>query len=107
MNKADKALQTKIMKDARSGHNCIRCKVQDGTVCGRHYNGQRQHLYGKGRGIKCHPFLVADFCNKCDREFIEGAVPKHDYELRTQRSEEFQHWCLMTLIRRQENGVIG
>ncbi len=107
MNKADTQLQTKIMKDARSGHRCIRCKARDGTVCGRHYNGQRQHLYGKGRGIKCHPFLVADFCNACDREFLEGAIPKNDYELRTERSEEFQHWCLMTLIRREENGVIG
>ena len=99
-------LESKIMTDARSGHSCIRCKVQDGTVCGRHYNGQRQHQYGKGRGIKCHPFLVADFCNRCDREFIEGAIPKDDHEVQTDRSEEFQHWCLMSLIRRVKSGVI-
>ena len=101
------SLEAKIMADARSGHNCIRCQAQDGTVCGRHYNGLRQHLYGKCRGIKAHPFLVADFCNRCDREFIEGGVPKNDYQLQTERSEEFQHWCIMSLIRREKNGIIG
>ena len=99
-------LESKIMADARSGHACIRCKVEDGTVCGRHYNGQRQHLYGKGRGIKGHPLMVADFCNRCDREFIEGSIPKSDYELQTERSEEFQHYCILSAIRRFENGVL-
>ena len=99
-------LEERIMADARSGHTCIACGIEDGTVCGRHYNGQRQHLYGKGRGIKCHPFLVADLCQGCDVEFQEGSVPKDDYFGRDIYSERFQHWCLMTLIRRAENGVI-
>lgn len=106
MNKAYERLVTKIMKSAQ-GQSCIRCKVRDDTICGRHYCGFRQHAYGKGTGHKVHPFLVADFCNRCDREFIEGAIPKMDHELQTVRSEEFLHWCAMSLIRRNENGVIG
>jgi len=97
-------LTNKIMKDARSGKPCIRCGSNDGTVCGRHYNGQRQHKYGKGRGIKCHPLLVADLCSNCDRDFQEGTVGKRDWEARTEYSEEFQHWCLMSLIRREQEG---
>ncbi len=94
------------MADARSGHLCIRCGKNDGTVCGRHYNGQRQHLYGKGRGIKCHPFLVADLCFDCDKLFQEGSVGKLELAERDSYSEAFLHECMMTLIRRVENGVI-
>lgn len=101
------SLAKRIMADARSGKPCIRCGAQDGTVCGRHYNGQRQHSYGKGRGIKCHPFLVADLCNACDADFQEGAIPKSDYAAKDWYSEEFQHWCLMSLIRREQEGFFG
>ena len=96
----------RIMADARSGHPCIRCGSDNDTIYGRHYNGQRQHAYGKGRGIKCHPFLVADLCHSCDIMFHEGSIPKDAYDERDKYSEEFQHWCLMSLIRRVENGVI-
>ena len=101
------SLESKIMEHARSGLPCIRCDREDGTVCGRHYNGLRQHQYGKGRAIKCQPLAVADFCTRCDAEFQEGSVPKSDYARRIEYSEEFQHWVLMTLIRRAELGVIG
>lgn len=99
-------LESKIMADARSGHACIRCKREDGTVCGRHYNGQRQHLYGKGRGIKGHPFLVADLCFECDKLFQEGSVGKLELTERDSYSEAFLHECVMSLIRREQNGVI-
>lgn len=101
------SLESKIMTHARSGLPCIRCDRDDGTVCGRHYNGLRQHQYGKGRAIKCHPLAVADFCNACDAQFQEGTAPKSDYAKRLEYSEEFQHWVLMTAIRRAELGVIG
>jgi len=99
-------LADKIMKHARSGLPCIRCGKQDGTVCGRHYNGIRQHQYGKGRGIKCSPLVVADFCNECDGDFQEGSVCKSNPTARDIYSEEFQHWTIMSLIRRQEQGII-
>ena len=101
-----RTLEERVMADARSGQLCIRCGTNDGTVCGRHYNGQRQHQYGKGRGIKCHPFLVADFCFTCDAEFQEGSVDKDYIAWKIEHSEEFQHWCLMSLIRRHETGII-
>lgn len=104
--KIDK-LTAKMMAAARRTDNpCIRCG-STGTTCGRHYNGLRQQAYGKGRGIKCHPFLVADFCNACDAEFQEGSVPKNDFPKRIEYSEEFQHWCLMTLIRRNEQEYLA
>ena len=99
-------LQSKIMADARSTYNpCIRC-ASIGRTCGRHYNGIRQHAYGKGRGIKCHPLLVADLCDECDKLFQEGATPKTDIEKRINYSEEFQHWCLMSAIRRFKCGIL-
>ena len=101
------SLESKIMKHARSGNTCVCCGISDGTVCGRHYNGQRQHQYGKGRGIKCHPFAVADLCSRCDAEFQEGSVPKGDFAARADYSEHFLHLCMLSMIRRAESGVIG
>lgn len=101
-----KALERKVMADARRPDNpCIRCS-STGSTCGRHYNGIRQHRYGKGRGIKCHPLMVADLCEQCDGFFQEGSVSKADYPARVNYSEEFQHLCLLSAIRRFERGVI-
>lgn len=100
------SLLSKIMKDARSPDNpCIKCQ-STGTTCGRHYNGIRQHRLGKGRGIKCHPLLVADLCAQCDEDFQEGSVPKSDHEWRTAYSEEFLFLCALSSIRRIERGVL-
>ena len=96
-------LAKRIMADARSGKSCIACG-REGATYGRHYNGQRSHQYGKGRGIKCHPFLVADLCHMCDIEFQEGSVEKYNIAGRDEYSEAFQHWCLMSLIRREKEG---
>lgn len=102
------SLESKIMAAARApGNDCIRCGVIDGTVCGRHLNGLRQHWYGKGRAIKCHPLAVAEFCKRCDVEFQEGSVSKDDPVAQIEYSEEFLHWCLMSNIRRVERGIIG
>lgn len=96
----------KMMAAARRTDNpCIRCG-STGSTCGRHYNGLRQHQYGKGRSIKCHPLLVADFCDRCDKDFQEGSVSKNDLAARIEYSEEFLHWCAMTAIRRQDDGYL-
>ena len=97
----------KIMADARMAYNpCIRCG-STGTTCGRHYNGLRQHRFGKGRGRKCHGLLVADLCAECDKAFQEGTPRKDDLDARVNYSEEFMFWCLMSQIRRVDNGVIS
>jgi len=99
-----RTLAERVMADARSEDNpCIRC-LSTGSTCGRHYNGLRQHVYGKGRGIKCHPFMIADFCDICDKDFQEGSVDKRNWKARLEYSEDFQHWCIMSNIRRDERG---
>ena len=95
----------KVMADARK-NSCIRCGSEVG-VYGRHYNGLRQHRLGKGRGIKCHGMAVADFCAVCDKAFQEGSTRKDDLVARTNYSEEFLFWCMMSQIRRIDNGVIS
>lgn len=97
-------LEDRITEHARSGLACIRCNQKDGTVCGRHYNGAYQHRLGKGRGLKCHPFAIADFCNACDAEFQEGAIPKSRALARIEKSEEFLAFCLLSTIRREQEG---
>jgi len=99
-----RTIHERVMADARrEGNPCIRCH-STGSTCGRHYNGQRQHAYGKGRGIKGHWIGIADLCKRCDQDFQEGSVEKNNYIGKDQYSEEFQHWCIMSNIRRDERG---
>lgn len=93
---------SKITKSAKD-QSCIRCDI-DGTTRACHYNGPRQHSYGKGRGIKCDDLMTADFCHDCDQDFTEGTT--HLWENEWERSEDFLHWIAMTNIRRIKQGVI-
>lgn len=102
------SLESRIMADARrQGAICVRCFISDGTVCGRHYAGMRQHALGKGRGIKGSPFAVADLCMKCDAEMSEGTVQKEEYPGRIARSEEFLFLCMQSLMGRVKRGVLS
>lgn len=92
-----------IRKSAK-GQYCIRCGAPPDTVRACHYNGFRQHTYGKGRGIKCHDLASAELCFNCDQLFSEGKLDFFDSKL--DRSEQFLHLCMLTNIRRFENGVI-
>lgn len=76
---------------------CIKCGKPDAYRC--HYNGVRQHTYGKGRGIKCNDFLVAWFCHSCDQEFTEGSMQERWNGSKYERSEEFLHWIIMSHLR--------
>ena len=80
---------------------CIRCGNPNSTAS--HYNGPRQHSYGKGRGRKCHDLMSAEFCYKCDQRFTEGSTSP-DWSDKWDRSEAFMHWINMTNIRRYEEG---
>lgn len=81
---------------------CIRCgKLGETRAC--HYNGFRAYSYGKGRGIKCHDIVTAEFCQSCDDDFSEknyGNWPEGSKSI--DRSEEFLHWVVMTIIRRMK-----
>lgn len=88
-----------ITESARH-QSCIRCG-RDGETRAAHYNGFRQHAYGKGRGIKCNDVATADFCHTCDDLFSEANYSKWPGGSKSiERSEEFLHWCMMTNIRR-------
>ena len=94
----------KKLTQASKGEACINCYRNNGTTCARHYNGLRQHLYGKGRGIKAHDLCTADLCEECDVLFSEGS--KEGFSGDIDRSEQFQHLILLTNIRRFNNGVL-
>ena len=94
----------KKLTQASKGMSCVRCQYNNGTTCSRHYNGLRQHLYGKGRSIKAHDLCTADLCDECDSLFSEGQIKGFDNDV--DRSEQFQHLILLTNIRRFNNGVL-
>lgn len=97
-------LVSRTLRRACRGKRCVACGSKDETVCGRHYNGLRQHMLGKGRGIKAHDFAVAQLCNACDAALTEGCA--EGYNARLAHSEEFLFLCLLTLIERERGGLI-
>lgn len=94
---------TKIRQSAR-GMTCIRCGAPPDTVRACHYNGIRQHLYGKGRGIKANDLMTAELCASCDAIYSEGTT--EGFESKIDRSESFLHLVCLTNIRRFERGLI-
>lgn len=97
MDKHDKLL----MSDA-AGKSCVRCGADDGTIRACHYEGLRQHTYGKGMAEKGHNLMTAYLCAACDRHF---ALRKRSKSV--EDSEEFLHWIAVTNIDRAERDVIG
>lgn len=97
-------LESQALRKACQGGRCVACGAEDGTVCGRHYNGLRQHQLGKGVGQKCHDFAMAQLCNACDAALTEGAAS--GYSARLAHSEEFLFLCLLTLIEREQDELI-
>lgn len=97
-------------RKAAEGQPCIRCGADDGTVCLRHYEGFRKKEFGKGMGIKGHDFAAADLCMRCDQEL--SVMPSRDqpfsvqHKARLEHSEEWFYLCMLTMIRRYEQGVI-
>jgi len=90
------------LTESSKGKTCIRCGAPDAYAC--HYNGPRQHLYGKGRGIKCHDTMTAEFCYNCDQDFSEGSMMPQWNDSKWERSEEFLNYIGLTNIRRYEEG---
>jgi len=94
--------KSKKLTNSARDQDCIRCG-KDGETRACHYNGQRQHQYGKGRGIKCSDLMTAEFCHTCDQEFSEGS---QEWLHPDERDAEFFHWINLTNIRRIANGVL-
>ena len=87
-----------------AGETCVRCGKQRETVVGAHYTGVRRLSYGGGMGIKVHDCLIADLCQEC-HEYMDRL--SRDKEGRWGHSEEFQHYILLTLVKRFEKGQIA
>ena len=90
---------SKITESARN-QNCIRCGAPNAYAC--HYNGIRQHSFGKGRGIKANDLMTAEFCHQCDQDFSEGVTK--NFESSEDRSEQFMFYISLTNIARFNRG---
>jgi hypothetical protein len=93
---------SKITESARH-QSCIRCG-KEGESRMAHYCGFRAHSYGKGRGIKANDEATACLCQECDYLFSEAnyhAWPGGSKSI--ERSEEFLHYILLTIIRRAKS----
>lgn len=94
-------IRSKKLTNAARFQPCIRCG-REGETRACHYNGYRQHVYGKGRGIKCDDTMTAEFCQACDDLFSEKNYPLWEGGSKSiERSEEFLHWIMMTNMRRE------
>ncbi|MCB1757522.1 MAG: hypothetical protein KDJ38_18515, partial [Gammaproteobacteria bacterium] len=93
--------QMNKLTDQARHYPCIRCGRPDETRAA-HYNGLRQYMLGKGRGIKCCDIASAHLCHSCDQLFTEGH--NENWDNTTERSEEFLFWCLMTAKRLYDDG---
>lgn len=95
-------IRSRKMLNAAAGETCARCGADDGTIVAAHYTGLRQHIYGKGKGIKCHDPCSAHLCRTCHEYFDEPTERKS-----IARSEEFLHCIMLTMIRLFNNGTIA
>lgn len=93
-------IHSKKYRAAANGQPCVRCGAK-GTVALRHYEGIRQHAYGKGGGIKGHDIAAADLCHECD-DILSNQKEHKSVE----KSEEFLHCCMLTIINRIRQGVV-
>ena len=104
-------MKSKKHLDLSKDQACINCGVIDGTVVAAHYQGMRQHAFGKGVGIKPSDLCVADLCAKCHVAFDQSktVVDVNSVDKFTQkidRSEQFLYLILKTLIRRGQQGLL-
>ena len=103
----DKPIRSKKLLSSARGESCVNCGARDDTVISAHYQGLRSSSYGKGKGQKPHDILVADLCHKCHTAFDQYDYGEgDDFQKKIDRSEQFQHAILLTIIRRIREGVI-
>lgn len=98
--------RSRALLDMSAGESCVRCNRphKSPTVVPAHYTGVRRDAYGGGLSEKVHDFLVADLCDECHAHMDRLA---RDKEGRWGHSEEFQHYIILTLIKRFTRGQLG
>lgn len=91
------------LRDAPNGKPCVRCGARRETTVGAHYTGMRRDSYGGGLGQKCWDICIADFCDMCHEYFDRVSREKSKA---IEHSEEFQHYIIVTIMRRIDEGVL-
>lgn len=104
-------MKSKKHLDLSRDQSCINCGAADGTVVAAHYQGMRQHAFGKGVGIKPSDLCVADLCSKCHNAFDTSTIAvdpnsTDKFTKKIDRSEQFLYLILKTLIRRERQGLL-
>lgn len=101
-------IRSQKLLDSAEGQACVNCGRQDGTVVAAHYQGMRSHLFGKGRGIKCHDIASAWLCGPCHEAFDGHGMGNHPdlYWRKIDQSEQFLALILQTIIRQIDQGMV-
>jgi hypothetical protein len=95
--------ESQKLRDAPRGKPCVRCNARRDTTVGAHYTGMRRGSYGGGMGQKVWDFVMADFCDMCHEYFDRVSREKSKA---IEHSEEFQHYVILTIARRIDEGVL-
>lgn len=90
---------------------CVRClhllnHHNDVTTVAAHYHGPRKFAYGGGLGRKTADIVTAHLCFECHHLFDAGKLSDGGWISETERSEEFLHWVMMTILHNISEGVI-
>jgi hypothetical protein len=92
------------IRDAANGQTCIvpGCGCTVGVVTA-HYSGVRRGSFGGGLGMKVHDLVSAHLCQQ---HHTEQDTLNRDKDKRWENSEVFEFYCLLTIIRLYEQGVL-
>ena len=85
------------------GQRCVRCNRDDETVVLAHYTGARRLAYGGGFGRKVADLAGAHLCARCHLEMDQLS---RDKARKWDHSEEFLHYCMLTILRLADQGEI-
>ena len=102
-------IRSKAYLSGAEGQACVHCGVRDDTVVAAHYQGIRAQLFNKGKGTKPHDVVcVADLCRRCHKLFDSYDISGYadQYMKKVDTSEQFLYCCLMTFLRRIEQGIV-
>ncbi len=92
------------LRDAARDQTCIvpGCGCTVGVVLA-HYSGVRRLSFGGGLGAKVHDLIGSHLCQSHHYEMDTG---NRDKDKRGENSETFEFYCLLTIIRLYEQGII-
>lgn len=92
------------IRDAARDQTCIvpGCGCTVGVVTA-HYSGVRRGSFGGGMGAKVHDLVSAHLCQA---HHFEADTGNRNKDARWENSETFEFYCLLTIIRLYEQGIL-